>query len=319
MRSAQRAFTDLFDPSFVRGFFKALLALAGIVGIGVATFSVESPVAFVVFSIILGFWWASSLILTHDALHYTLTGNKYFDSWFPRLISYPFLWPHGLYSDLHKLHHRMLGCDSRDPENPNYSEQEYKKSSKAKRFYIRNQWFIDLFVMGGFGFIAKHYYLGWKLRGAYPYLKKTMWQDGFATVSVHSMTYLIAIQYGIVGRWVICFLIMERIVGAVHQFRSHVEHFGLSLSANNNFESQIINSRNIETNGLGALYFNHLNYHSIHHAFPSIPFFNIPEAHKRLMKLAQESHLPITLENSYLKTGWRLALSRRSDSLDEVF
>jgi fatty acid desaturase len=53
-------------------------------------------------------------------------------------------------------------------------------------------------------------------------------------------------------------------------------------------------------------YLNRLNYHSVHHAFPKVPFYNLKIAHHRFMELYQKS-APMVLEHGYLGTTLRLA------------
>lgn len=52
----------------------------------------------------------------------------------------------------------------------------------------------------------------------------------------------------------------------------------------NSGENAIQNTRTVRSNWLARLIFWNINYHTVHHAFPYIPFYNLPEAHKLLEK-----------------------------------
>src|SRR6185312_4468066 len=97
-----------------------------------------------------GVSYAAWLITTHDAIHHTLTGWRWFDEIVPRLISWPIFWMHGMYAEVHKLHHKMNGDDLADPERIQWTVGEYERAGPLGRFYVRHQWFIDVFVGGGF-------------------------------------------------------------------------------------------------------------------------------------------------------------------------
>ena len=102
--------------------------------------------------------------------------------------------------------------------------------------------------------------------------------------------------------------IVERVGGGLMQFRAHILHYGLWGKEANFFETQIFNSRNIRTNPLTSSYYVHLNFHSVHHAFPTIPFYNLEEAHKRMIALYAnaQGRKAMAEEEGYLKTAWKL-------------
>lgn len=52
----------------------------------------------------------------------------------------------------------------------------------------------------------------------------------------------------------------------------------------NNGENAIQNTRTVKSSWPVRLVFWNINYHTVHHAFPYIPFYNLPEAHKLLEK-----------------------------------
>lgn len=254
-------------------------------------------------------FYSSIFLLTHDAIHHTLTGWKWFDELFPRVLAYPMLWYHGIYCALHKIHHKMNGNDIDDPERPQYTEEEYRAAGPVKRWLIRNQWWLNCFVWGGFGFLFKHYWQAYLFYNKSREVRLNVWTDLAGVIVVQG-----AINYWALstGNWLKAFtffIVLERVMGCFHQMRSHIEHYGLWGRADNPYETQLRNSRNIRTNGAVSFYMDHLNYHSVHHAFPRIPFYRLKEAHERLQRLLSAAGAPLVEDTSYFRTALRLGLN----------
>ena len=68
----------------------------------------------------------------------------------------------------------------------------------------------------------------------------------------------------------------------------------------NSGENAIQNTRTVKSNGLTRLIFWNINYHTVHHAFPYIPFYNLPRAHKLLEKDL------LFYEPSYIGFHWKV-------------
>ncbi len=301
------AVADLQVVSPWRGLGKTVVNLALLPVLFVIALSRPSTEAFVLWSLMAGLYYASAFVTTHDAIHRTLTGWNGFDEVTARVLSYVGLWPHCLYHELHVLHHKMNGSDPQDPERPQWTEGEYRRASPLVKWYVRNQWALDMFVLGGFGFIGKHAAHGiarWKNS---PAIRHAIISDVAGILVQNGIIYAIAIHYGAGLRYLMMYLIMERIVGMVHQFRSHIEHYGLWGRRESGIETQIFCSRNLRTNELASFYFNRLNYHSVHHAFPRIPFYHLREAHERLARLLGDKGSRLPEDQSYFATAIRLA------------
>lgn len=273
--------------------------------VGTYLFS-DSPIVFVAICIINGFVYSAAMTTTHDAIHHTLTGWRWFDEVVPRLFSYFIFWPHGIYSALHRLHHRMNGKDSRDPESATFTLATYKKSNRVGKFYIRNQLWLSLFVFGGIGLVVKHVYQAIKLRDLIPSLWRIVLIDVIGISICFAITLVLIAELGYFWPYVGYFLIMERIIGFSHHLRSFVEHHGLQVESENHLLTKLQNCRNIETNKFMSHYFNGLNFHSVHHAFPGIPFYNLPEAHSRLERMDAIDKDILIVDKSYLRTAWNL-------------
>ncbi|MFZ9518851.1 MAG: fatty acid desaturase family protein [Silvanigrellaceae bacterium] len=275
-----------------------------------------SEFGYYAFALMAGVFFAASAVTTHDAIHHTLTGWEWFDEVSARVVTWPVLWPHGLYSELHKLHHKMNGVDLRDPERVTYTESEYESAGPLMRFYIRNQLWISVLFAGGIGMIAGHIGRAIKFLPQSKALRRQMTYDIVGIVLLNGMLYAFAAYHGQLGKAVLLYLLVERVGGGLLQFRAHIEHYGLSGKRANYFATQLHTCRNIETNAAMSWLMNGLNFHSIHHAFPKVPFYHLEEATRRMDALLDENSADaMPHAQGYLRTY--LSLSRKMRLLND--
>lgn len=296
---------DLHRVTPWRGLAKSLAGLATVVALTWICLRAESNAAFLGWALLLGVVYSSLLILTHDALHVTLTGWKGYDFFFPRLISGPMLWFHALYTELHFLHHKMNGQDTRDPERVEPTREEYEQGSRLTRYYLRHQWWIRMFVFGGFGMIYLQLAHAFKLWNERPSIKKAFYSDLAGILGAQLALNIFYYSQGLWLRSFMLFLILERVIGIVHQFRSHIEHYGLWGELPKGLgplDVQAFSSRNFQGTALSRFYFNGLNYHSVHHTFPRIPFYHLQEAQRRLGAIYASQGRPWIIEPSYFRS-----------------
>jgi fatty acid desaturase len=265
-------------------------------------FGTDSLLVFLGSSVMFSVVYASLLITTHDASHGTLTGWHLFDEVFPRVISILPFWPHGTYTEIHKLHHKMNGAVLEDPERTHWTIQEYKNASWAGKLYAKHQVLIRSFVFGGFGLLAEMIRDGVKFGKRSKGVRKALWFDLCTLTLGFSALVATSIHFGKFWKFAALYLVLERVTGGILQTRNTIEHYGLWGKMPNYFETQIFNCRNIKTNFLMSWYFNGLNFHSAHHAFPDIPFFNLEEAHGRFQKLFSAKNRPLVEDDGYFKT-----------------
>jgi fatty acid desaturase len=307
-KQLQRAVANLQTTRPGPGLLKiavCILLLAPILYLAVTT---ESLTVFVFSTLASGLVASVLIITTHDAIHHTLTGWRWFDEILPRLISWPIIWFHGVYSEVHKLHHKMNGDDISDPERLQWTEQEYRQASAPVRFYVRHQWFFKIFVFAGIGFIIEILRTGFRFAGKSKAMRRALLTDILGILVVNGSIYAIAYNHGEAGRWFMIWLVLERCAGGVMQWRALVEHYGLWGKGRHYFETQSYCCRNLRTNEFASWFFNRLNFHSVHHAFPRVPFYNLREAHQRFMKLYGKSEVEALVEEAgYLQTSIRLA------------
>lgn len=260
---------------------------------------------FVGATILAGVFYAFWLFCTHDMIHQTLTGWKWFDTVIPRLISWPMLWPHSTYAELHRLHHGWNGIDLRDPERVQWTWQEYQQAHPLLRWYVRYQWGCDIFVLGGFGLIFKTFINGVRFQKLVSHMRRQLLLDVIGMVVVNSILLTLVISQEKLLHYVLFWLILERVTGVMGQTRDHLEHYALWGRFKGHQLTQLYACRNLKASSLVGWLMGGLNYHAVHHAFPDIPFNRLPEAFERIQKVLQQHNLPLMeLGAGYLKSTY---------------
>lgn len=307
-RDLQKALADLHTMRPGPGLLRVFLGVAAYLTLVWFSITSGSPAAFLAWGVAASIVGASLIITTHDGIHHTLTGWAWFDEAAPRLMSMTIFWPHGVYSEIHKLHHKMNGVDPLDPERTQWTDAEYAAAGPIGRFRARHQFALAVFVYGGIGMIVnlvRHaIFFAPKSKG----IRRQLLLDGLLILAFNAILFSILFHYGLAVEYLLYWLVLERVGGGLMQFRAHILHYGLWGKEANFFETQIFNSRNIRTNPFTSWYYVHLNFHSVHHAFPNIPFYNLEEAHKRMKALyaAAQGRKAMAEEEGYLKTAWKL-------------
>lgn len=238
--------------------------------------------------IIYAFW----LICTHDSVHYTLTGWRWFEIIFPRIISWPMLWPLGTYAELHLLHHGWNGVDLRDPERVQGTLEEYQQAVPFLRWYVRHQWLINLFLLGGLGLIIKTLNQGFRYSDLRSGLRRQIVIDLGGMFSIQLILFSLALSHVAVWRYLLFWFILERMIGIIIQMRDNLEHYGQWGQREGHLLTQIYATRNLRVNWLTNWLMGGLPYHSVHHGFPHLPFNQLPVAFERLQRVLQQHNLP---------------------------
>ncbi|MEM7065868.1 MAG: fatty acid desaturase [Cyanobacteria bacterium P01_B01_bin.77] len=305
----QEAVTDLQAVNVWAGFWRFTILGVATLACMTLAWTASSEWLFWSGTVVTGVFYALWLICTHDASHHTLLGWPLVEEILARVISWPMLWPVGVYSELHRLHHGWNGIDVRDPERYQWTTQEYQQSSAWVQWYIRHQWVVNIFILGGFGIIVKTLRGGLQFQGQLPRLRRQLWIDilGMGLVQSGLLTAVVLSQTSVL-RYLLFWLCLERVVGVIAQTRAHLEHYGLWHQMGGHQLTQLYASRNLYTSaGLGWL-IGGLNYHAVHHAFPGIPFDQLPQAHGRIQAILTEHGLPMmVMEPGYFRAIQRLS------------
>jgi fatty acid desaturase len=302
----QKAVLDLQATKPGPGLVKAATLTALVAPCAYGAVSAESGWAFFAWAALAGYFLVAMLITTHDAIHHTFTGWRWFDEIFPRLVSWPVIWVHGTYAEVHKLHHKMNGDEYADPERVQWTVEEYERAGPLGKFYVRHQWVLDILVFGGLGLIYKTASHAYRLRAKSKGIRRQLALDLVGIVGSNAVIYTVAASHGAAVRWFLFWVIAERMGGAVLQWRAHVEHYGLWGKGRHYFETQAYACRNVTTSRFVSWYMNGLNFHSAHHMFPRIPFYHLREAHRRLGDLARDHGAGLVQDLGYMAVTRRL-------------
>lgn len=289
----------------VRGL--VMLLLAGAVAAGAV---LREPLLQGVALMLLAFWVASAMILTHDAIHRTLTGIRWIDEGLPPVLSWPLFWPHLTYGRLHLLHHKWNGTDPRDPERIEPLPEDWAAAGPLGRLRLRHRLWVRMFLEGGIGLILEMARHGYVLRDEDPKMRAALAIDLVGILTTQAALYAgswWAGEYVLGGRglemalsWALTWFVLERVVGAIMQFRGQIEHDGLWGAGPTFFDTQWAGCRNVATHPLMARFFNYLNYHSIHHAFAFVPWYALEEGHRRIAARLAEAGFEDAPERGYV-------------------
>ena len=301
-QTLQKAVADLQSVNFWQGFRRFSILAIAVLSCLTLAWTTGSEMGFWLWTVLGGIFYAFWLICTHDTTHHTLLGLPTLEEILARIISWPMLWPVGVYSELHRLHHGWNGLDLRDPERYQWSEQEYEQASPLVQWYIRHQWVINIFVLGGWGIIVKTLVDGRRFQGILPRLKFQLFVDllGMILVQVCLIT-VVVLTHTSVWRYLLFWVCLERVVGAIAQVRAHLEHYGLWRQMGGHLTTQLYSSRNLQAAHWFGWLIGGLNYHAVHHAFPSIPFDQLSEAYERVQVVLDKHGMPaVEMEQGYL-------------------
>ncbi len=241
------------------------------------------------------------LIASHEMVHGTLLGLPKVEFVLGCVLSWPMAWPFATYSRLHQLHHRWNGSDPRDPERTEALPAERENSIGLRRWLQRHPLAWRPLGMGGLGLIANTARMGWILRHCDLAMGRAQRLDGLGVALVHSAMLSLALACDSVGRYLLFWLILERVIGAMVQCRGLIEHHGLWHRERSHVLTQLYATRNVTAGPLLNALMGGLPHHSAHHAFPLIPSQRLPDASRRIAAVLNlHGWPPLSTASGYL-------------------
>lgn len=233
-------------------------------------------------ALLAGVAYALVLIASHEMVHGTLLGCPRLEERLACLLGWPMAWPHLTYARLHRLHHRWNGSDPRDPERTTPLPGERQGAWPLQQLLDRHPLAGRCLLLGGVGLIADTALKGLRLQAVDRSLGQARRRDGVGVALLHAMFLLVALSQGVLGRYLLFWLLLERVIGAIVQFRGLVEHHGLWGAQPSHLLTQLYGSRNVRAAGWLNALMGGLPHHSAHHAFPGIPSARLPLASLRI-------------------------------------
>lgn len=289
------------------GALRLLLFGTGLIGGSWLFWTLSQPLLAVLALLLAGVAYALLLITTHDAVHGTLLGWPRLEFALACLISWPMAWPFATYACLHRLHHRWNGRDPRDPERVQPLAAELAGPG-LWRWHHRHPLWGRALLLGGIGLIGETVWRGWRLRAVDARLRRRLLLDLAGALTLHAAMLTVALLVGRPLRYLLFWLVLERIIGAIVQTRGLIEHHGLWCPSSGHLLTQLRSSQSVRSPGWLNLCMGGLPHHAAHHAFPAIPFQRLPEASRRINAVLLRHQLePLPQLASYVAGVRRLA------------
>ena len=261
------AVADLRSTSSGPAIRRLLLLLSLLALGGVVFWSVEWLPLRVAAAVLVALAETLLLIATHEACHGTLLGRRRLELVLAALISWPMAWPFCTYRLLHGLHHRWNGSDLRDPE------RVHRQQSGQWRW---------LLLAGGAGLILRTVQEALVLQAQHPGLRRALLADALGVVVVQGLLLTLALQHGQLLAYALCWLLVERLAGALLQLRGAIEHWQLWRPQSHPLLTQLYSSRTVDVPAWVNELLGGLPHHSVHHAFPALSTAALPAATERV-------------------------------------
>ncbi|XAO96109.1 fatty acid desaturase family protein [Bacillus subtilis subsp. subtilis] len=214
--------------------------------------------------------------LTHEASHGNLFKNKTLNNILSSLLStFPIFTSLTAYRNSHLDHHRYLSDREKDPDTKRYKLFGLDKPPKNKII------FILLHVIRPLTLLHVPRYIYGTI-SSFLYSKNTPISEQVFRIGYWILIITLSINFGVwkdlVLFWIVPYITVLQVI---RYYAEMSEHAGL-IQGDNQFKK----TRNVFGNKLFLkfMYPHHDHYHLIHHLFPNIPHYNLPKAHKILMR-----------------------------------
>ncbi len=237
------------------------------------------------------------LILMHESVHHHLFKNKKLSDWFSDLLlALPFGILTSSFRRFHFSHHRYVN-QSNDPEKEYYDlEGEYQFPKSPYNFA---KWVIA--DLTGISFISTL-----RLLFTFNFILRLFDKDRITAAELIRVIifYSLAIGFisyfqcwkGFFAYWVVPGL---TVMAVSIRLRAIAEHM---VTPN---DSELHCFRTTTGSLWERLFISPcaINYHTEHHLFPGVPFYNLPKIHKELMKIPEYSDNALVYASYFGKYG----------------
>ncbi|MBY8974966.1 fatty acid desaturase [Rhodobacteraceae bacterium NNCM2] len=226
-----------------------------------------------------GTWWAVPVFMIHGTVlnflyagqhelsHNTPFKTKWLNEWVGRLIGFLMIFPRDFDLIQHSAHHQYTQNWEKDGE---LAREPYTLTSYLLWFWGPTYWVTRIARVFRFA------------RGVViePYIRPDQEALVIREARVHLALYgLLALGSVVFQTWAVVILWFAPLVAMkwVHQMQNTIEHLGLSHKDN-----ILENTRSTRTNAVLRWLCWNMQYHTAHHAFPSVPFHNLRELNAKM-------------------------------------
>lgn len=217
--------------------------------------------AFMVYGVLLNFLYAGQ----HELSHWTVFRTAWLNEWLGRVFGFVLFYPRTFDQIQHIAHHRFTQDWTRDGElvRDRYTRKSYLLWMSGLTYWYTRWRRIIRFSAG----VVTERYLP-AARHRELILEARVHLAGYAVIAVLSV---VSRSWAAVSLWLAPMLAMK----CVHQMQNTIEHLGLTHEGN-----VLANTRSTRTNTLMRWLGWQMQYHTAHHAFPGVPFYNLRRLHE---------------------------------------
>ena len=246
---------DFVERSNLRGFAVLLFDWAAIFGVIALSIWINNWVVYLISVWVIGsFQYAIGESLLHEASHYNLFKTKKLNDYMEFLYGYQFFVDMKQYREEHNNHHYKMGTEL-DHIVHDYEIHGLNKTPK-NIFWL---WFIKPVIgYGGYFYVRYAIHL-YPLKSALKFL--AFWAPVISVFLYFDMFHYLVMYWFVPFLW--CF-------SSFMYWAEISEHF----NAKSGSRSDLGFLKNLLHHNGG--------YHYIHHTYPTIPWYNLPKAHKAL-------------------------------------
>lgn len=257
--------------------------------------------------LVMGSWWvlATGFALgvalnflyaaQHELSHWSVFRSKWLNVFFGRLIGFAMLFPRDYDQVMHFAHHRYTQEWERDGE---LTREPYTWKSFAKWMLGTTYWYnrIAGIIRRARGIIIEPY-IGAAHKDKI-ILESRLHILGYAVIAAASVYFG---SWAALTFWIVPMLLTK----PIHQLQNSIEHLGLTHN------SDILqNTRSTRTNAIMRWLCWQMPYHTAHHSYPSVPFWQLRKLDNLIEARGGEIH----------RMGWiefQIEAFRRLASKDE--
>ncbi len=231
-----------------------------------------------------GTWWVVPIFMVHGVLinflyaaqhelsHGTVFSTKWLNEWLGRLIGFLMIFPRDFDKIQHWAHHQHTQNWEKDGE---LVREPYTLRSYLLWFWGPTYWHsrVTRILRLCRGIVIE------------PYIREAEHGKVIREARIHAALYLaIALISVATGSWaaVILWLAPMVIMKPVHQLQNTIEHLGLSHK-----DDILENTRSTKTNALMRW---QMPYHTAHHTFPSVPFWQLSSLDAEMRQSGAKPH-----------------------------
>lgn len=229
-----------------------------------------------------GYLWMSIVTIMHDATHDALFASKALNLAFGIVMMIPIFASFIAFKTDHLEHHRY----NRSARDPDAFMMGRRRLPDFLLFYAYLA-FGGVLSFIHFNFIypfTRFHHRQWVIHLFETALKATVYWLAFAYAQRH----------GVLGKALELWLWPIFFFSLINSMRFVAEHYGTPWDV-----GSMAGTRSVVSNPVNAFFWNNINWHIGHHAYPTVPWYNLVELHGLLGKQIAASGAPV--DKSYLR------------------